>query len=71
MAGHAPAAVLGLMAALGVLQGLVKVLWPTPTVPPQDGGDLPTGAAAAPRGASATPAPKPPPAPGKVSRFLV
>ena len=54
-----PAYLLGLMAALGVLQGAVKVLWPTPTVPLQE---------AAPRGAAL---PEPQIGPGKVSRFFV
>ena len=63
-----PAYLLGLMAALGVLQGAIKVLWPQPTVPLQDGAALPTGAAAAPRGAVEAQPVKA--QPGKVSRFL-
>ena len=55
-----PAYLLGLMAALGVLQGAVKVLWPAPAMPLQD---------AAPRGEMA--APEPVAGPGKVSRFFV
>jgi len=60
-----PAYLLGLMAALGVLQGAIKVLWPAPTVPL---ADQPPGAAGLPRGAPTPPAPK---QPGKVSRFLL
>ena len=55
-----PAYLLGLMAALGVLQGAVKVLWPAPVEPLPD---------AAPRGTMA--APEPVTGPGKVSRFFV
>ena len=54
-----PAYLLGVMAALGVLQGAVKVLWPAPAEPLQD---------AAPRGAAL---PEPVTGPGKVSRFFV
>ena len=61
-----PAYLLGLMAALGVLQGAIKILWPEPTVPLQD---IPPGAAAAPRGAAVTPVTVA--TPGKVNRFLI
>jgi hypothetical protein len=59
-----PATVLGLMTALGVAMGAVKVLWPqTPAATPPD------GAAAAPRGLAA---PEPPKAqPSKMARVLI
>lgn len=60
-----PAYLLGLMAALGVLQGAIKVLWPQPVTLL---GDQPPGVAGLPRGATEPPAPK---QPGKVSRFLL
>jgi len=65
-----PATVLGIMTALGVLMGALKVLWPTPTVPLAGAAALPAGVAAdaSPRGAVAQPTPK---QPGKVSRFLL
>lgn len=52
-----PAAVLGVMTALGVLMGAVKVLWPQPDTP---------DAQAAPRGLAA-PAPQ---QESKIKRFL-
>ena len=57
-----PATVLGLMTALGVLMGAVKVLWPQTPAPPD-------GAAAAPRGMVAPETPKA--QPGKVVRFFI
>lgn len=65
-----PATVLGIMTALGVLMGAVKVLWPQPKTPSAD-ANLPPGASAqaglaAPGGASGAVR-----QPGKVQRFFV
>lgn len=58
-----PATVLGVMTALGVLMGAVKVLWPEPKAP-----ELPPGVQAQ----AGLAAPKMPKAnPGKVAKFFI
>lgn len=56
-----PATVLGLMAALGVLMGTLKILWPDPPAP-----QLPPGVSA--QAGMVAPAEK---KPGKISRFFI
>lgn len=55
-----PASVLGIMTALGVLMGAIKVLWPQPATP-----ELPPGATA--QAGMVAPTKQP----GKVRRFLI
>lgn len=60
-----PATVLGIMTALGVAMGAVKLLWPQPT--PEPAADLPPGVSAQ----AGMTAPEPQKQPGKLSRFLL
>lgn len=66
-----PATVLGIMTALGVLMGAVKVLWPEPKPATVSDANLPPGASAQAGLAAPGAAVAPVKQPGKVQRFLI